>query len=228
MPNATVVLDLEVVPQEAHAERLINEPFDEAAFTPRNGATKEDTIKRQIEEAREEWDAGRMDRVDDLCLSPRTGRIVCASFAPEYEPILAVDACDERHLLEMLWRELEAARLVVGFGIWGFDWPYFVMRSAMLGVRPTRPVQPFMRRYSYQPLFDVRMAAANWDMRATGTLSDYAAAFGVSTAQTVSGADVPRLHRENRHDLIAQHCRDDVQETYAIYQRLAPFFLSGA
>lgn len=224
MPNV-VVLDLETVATDAAADAVLSAPFNPAAFVPKNGATKPETIARQLEDAEKEWEVGKLARVDQLALSPRTGRIVCVGMHTTgvCEPMLAPTEAGEQGLLECAWQLLADAAPLATYNGLVFDVPFLVIRSALLGVKPSRDAAPLLRRYSTAPHFDVRAVLGNWDKFADGKQSDWAAAFGLPT-QLTSGANVGALHRAGDHVAIAAHCTADVLEVWAIYHRLAPFF----
>lgn len=129
-------------------------------------------------------------------------------------------------MLDLVWHDLREASLVISFAGIVFDIPFIVQRSALLGLTPLLPrggVGALLRRYTTDRHFDVRAILCNWDFRTPGTKDDWARAFALD-AQTVTGADVGRLHREGKHGEIGQHCADDCRQTYAMYRRLSPFF----
>lgn len=230
MPDKRVVtFDLETVAANAHAERILAEPWAEASFAPRGGAVKAETIARQKEEAEAEFNASRLTRVDACALSPRTGRVVCAGISVNgYKPFVlrAPEELDERRLLASVWADILSSSLLVTWNGFAFDLPYLVVRSVLSGVRHDAigdRVAPLLWRYNYAPHFDVRMALAAWDMRAQGTRAEWAAAFGFAP-QAWDGSAIGALHRAGDHDTIAKHCGDDVSETYAMFTRLAPFY----
>jgi len=227
--SRTITFDIETVATDAATEAVLTAPFDEAAFTPKGGATKPETIARQLEEARAEWETGKLARVDALALSPRTGRIVCAgTSANGSEPIVlrAVQEATESSVLFGAWADILSGALLVSFNGLAFDLAFLVTRSVLLGVRPAGigpRVAPLFRRYSYAPHFDVRMVLSNWDQRASGTRAEWAAAFGLKP-QTLDGSAVGALHRAGDHDAIVKHCSADVSETYHMFTQLAPFY----
>jgi predicted PolB exonuclease-like 3'-5' exonuclease len=211
-------------------------PFPADTWTPKNGASKPETIARQKEEAEAEWESTKPERIDALALSPRTGRIVVAGVKigdGVGMPITAASEKDEAGLLEDVWAYVLQSAPLVSFGGLDFDMPFLCTRSALLGVRPVANslshvgVTPFLRRYVYDRHVDIRMLLANWDRHAHGTKSEWAAAFGLP-AQEHSGADVGRLYRAGDFAAIARHCVADLNETWAMYTALAPLYLGRA
>lgn len=198
-----VTLDLETVPLEQHVGMMLPEP---------------DETPQAFE-----------DRMGKLALSPRTGRVVVAcAKSRELPPVdmVAHLESDEAELLAWAWHVIRRADVVVTFNGLPFDLPFLVVRSALLKVPPSRAVQPLLVRYRTRPHFDVRAWLTNWAYgdQARGTKAEWAAAFSYPV-QTGTGADVGRWYHEKRFDLIVQHCKADVDETFGMYQRLLPYFV---
>lgn len=228
--NAVLTFDLETVGQAAHVERVMSERFDPDTFTPKHGAKDPAKIAKQLEEAETEHEASKAARCAELALSPRTGRVVVVGWQINDVgalPITAAHDDDEEDILRDLWDLIRGAAQLVTFNGHSYDLPFLVTRSVLLGVEPTLTagqIAPFFRRYTHRPHADVRMMLCNWDMRAHGKKSDWAAAFGMPP-QAVTGADVWRLYQAGDLATIAKHACDDVAETYQMFERLRPYYL---
>lgn len=173
-----------------------------------------------------------------LALSPRTGRILVGGVhEPSEDPDLFPDPYTfvaepehhERDLIVGLWARIRRAiqddRPVVTFNGHSFDFPFLLIRSAILGVDPglsSRALSDLRRRYTFRPHYDVRMALTNWDNRAKGTLDEWARAFGVPVADPLvsGGADVFDVWCQAQYDTIRAHCMSDLTVTAALYAKI--------
>jgi hypothetical protein len=231
-----ITLDLETCCQDRHAEAIMAAPFPADTWSPPANYKDPAKIAEKKAQAEAEWEASKLERIDALALSPRTGRIVVAGVKIADGvgmPITAASEKDEAGLLEDVWAYVLQAAPLVTFSGFTFDIPFLTIRSVLLGVRPDMKVfshvgvTPLLRRYTFDRHADVRMMLTSWDTRAPGTKSEWAAAFGLP-AQEHSGADVGRLYRAGDFAAIARHCVADLNETWAMYTALAPLYLGRA
>lgn len=109
-------------------------PFDESKVALGN-AKLPDTVSRIIEEARSTH--GDL-AVSTGALSPEYGRIAIAGALTEGDKPYSFYNEDERLILESAWHLVDSSirdtYLIVGFNIKGFDLPFMVKRSWILGV----------------------------------------------------------------------------------------------
>lgn len=214
------VLDLETVPLVDAHEQVLGETFDPARhFKPERGATKEETLRRQMEEQATAWEEERALRAARLGLSPLTGRIA------SYKGEVAKSAEDERDLIALAFLDMVQSSVTVTFNGLGFDLPFLVKRAAILQV----PVPPglylsnYRKRYTIAPHCDLYMHLGDWDRYAAGTLTHWAETFAISVAGTGSGADVYGWWLNGAWDLIAAHNDEDIRVTGLLYERLYPY-----
>lgn len=223
--TAPLCFDLETVPLASSLG--ISYPDDERTAP----ANFKDPVKIADwkERDREKWTS---EIAKTAALNPRLGRIVCVGGAScdsdGHFVCLAQNEASERGLLESLWSEIANANgQIVTFNGLGFDVPYFLFRSMANGVKPTVPaktIRDWNRRYSFGPHYDVRAVLTGWDSRATGKLTDWAESLGCNVPQTVSGKDIHTLYQAGDFDAIAGHCRDDVQTTKSLYDRVSSVY----
>lgn len=214
-----LVFDVECIPLAAS----MAEPYPEEERTPPGNYKSEEAIAKWRAADREKWDA---ERVKAYSLSPRTGRVVCIGYGntdgDSHAQLAKVEA-DEYALLCGFWKLVRQSPVIVGFNSHGFDFPFLLIRSLILGVEPGVRVADYLRRYTYTPHFDVRMALTGWDVRQPGTLADWAKAFGVA-GKSGHGSEVYGMVLEGRWDDLSNYCLADVAVTRALAQRVGPAY----
>lgn len=211
--------DIETVP----TARALALPYPAEDRQPPASYKKPESIAEWRVNDRAAWET---DRIKGYSLSPLTGRVVCVGMAwhdydggLQRDSLLAVSDADERVLLGDFWARMRTAEKGVTFNGIGFDAPFMLLRSAILGVLPSIDARELLKRYSYEFHYDVRMALTSWDMRARGTLNDACAAFGIP-GKSGSGADVWPLVQAGRFDDLAEYAMDDAERTLTLYDRL--------
>jgi len=225
----TLVVDIETVPTDAHRDAVRAEPYP--TFSAPSNYKDPVKIAESIKAQAEAWLAGHEQRIAEGALDPRTGRIVCLGLGGiadlSLQVVPTITEADERFTLGTLWSEIArvSGRVVTFNG--SFDLRFLVIRSLILGVKPTilpRTIRDWFRRYTTHPHFDCRAVLTNWDDRQKGTLGDWCKVLGIPHDDTVKGADVYGLYQAENFDAIAAHCRSDCAATAALYAKLAPFY----
>lgn len=194
-------------------------------------------------------------------LNPLTGKVVCiGTFVHETKKgaalYLASEASedvieengmtmrykaftDETALMQHFWNGLEGKyRSVVTFNGRNFDCPFLMLRSAVLGIRPSVNM----------------MAGTRWEFKVGGSASDrysgiehvdlqdklcfgqgfeksgatrkfnldfYTKSFGIASpkSETIAGDKVPQFFKDGRHREIAEYCMRDVVATSELYEK---------
>lgn len=132
----------------------------------------------------------------------------------------------EAQILEKFWSFLGVDDRFITFNGRQFDGPYLMIRSAILGVKPTRDVVG--KRYQFHPNCDLREV-----LNFQGTVNprqmrfnlDLACkAFGITSSKSdgMDGRSVEHLYRAGKHEEIATYCLEDVRATAELYQKIAP------
>lgn len=194
-------------------------------------------------------------KIDELALSPITGRIVCIGmkFVKKTdegirERMVAYSVDDsmddeverreellpsgttciyssERVMLENFWRMLAQNKSVtlISFNGRNFDAPYLMLRSALLGIRPSRNVMDGTR-FSYSNHIDLLDKLTYYSGASTGAtrrfnFDFYAKAFGITSpkAAGVDGSKVGELFAAGKTADIAEYCLRDVQATWDLF-----------
>jgi predicted PolB exonuclease-like 3'-5' exonuclease len=179
-------------------------------------------------------------------LSPFTGRIVaigvvnvdtgrsCAIYeVPGQEEVITRKEGDrtlisgnEKQVLQKFWEYMRPEDRFISFNGRQFDGPFLMIRSAILGLQPTRDLVG--KRYQFHPNCDLREA-----LNFQGTVNsrqmkfnlDLACkAFGVTSSKSdgMDGRSVEMMYRAGRYEDIATYCLEDVRATAELYQKLAP------
>lgn len=133
---------------------------------------------------------------------------------------------DERALLTRFWEMLDRKRpRLVSFNGRTYDGPILMIRSAQLGIAPSRHLVP--NRYNISEhcdLLDVFRFMGAWMQRYT--LDYWCRRFDVESPKgSVDGSQVGRLYREGRIDEIGEYCLRDVRATGELYAKVAPTLL---
>lgn len=179
-------------------------------------------------------------------LSPFTGRIVCIGVmnvdtgrscalyeVPGQEEVITRKEDDrtfisgtEKQILEKFWEFMRAEDRFISFNGRQFDGPFLMIRSAILGVTPTRDLVG--KRYQFHPNCDLREV-----LNFQGTLNprqmrfnlDLACkAFGITSSKSdgMDGRAVEIQYRAGKYEDIANYCLEDVRATAELYLKLAP------
>ena len=226
----TLVFDIETIGEE----------WDALDETTQHMLTRwiDRTVKNDEEHA-----AQLADLQDGLGFSPLTGSIVAiglhdleqekgvvyyrrkdASNADLSEGNATLKVRSEKEMLEDFWAGAKAYDTFVTFNGRGFDVPFLLLRSAILGVQPTRDMMD--GRYLYQ-----QKGAKHIDLAdqlsfygavfRKASLHLYCRAFGIESpkAAGVTGDDVSALFREGKCEEIARYNVRDIVATAELYKK---------
>jgi hypothetical protein len=215
-----LAIDIETIPTEA-AMAL---PYPEADRQPPGSMSKPETIAAWREKDRAAWE---VDRVKAYSLNPRLGRVAAIGYAESSDPAeagsdIVRSELAEAEVLGGMWEYLGSVGTIATFNGLGFDLPFLVTRSIILGVTPVN-VADYLRRYQVARHLDCRMVLTNWDQFAKGTMDDWLAALGLP-AKTGNGGDVYALVQAGDWDKVRDYAASDAHLTYLMAERLAPWW----
>jgi len=214
---AICYFDIETVGRQA-AEALLREPRPDARLTDAVKITADVEKKRQ-------QDIGK------LSLDPYGARIVMLAWhrtGRDGEPIHCYSCPtedEEAAGLRLLLSDVQTADLC-GYNIRAFDLPVIMARCRLLGVPyPYRWDAPKWLRYGSDvlDLFEVvTFGAAKYDDHVISrSLTSMCKVFGLDVAEDdLPGRLVAQAVREGKWDLIAEHCRRDVERVMLLGQKL--------
>ena len=150
--------------------------------------------------------------------------------APEHEwekvPNSKIFRGEEREILEKFWatvaRPKGLGRLprLVSYNGRGYDGPMLTVRSAQLGVQPSRNMVP--KRWDMSEHCDL-MEVFNFQgtVRDNYSLEYWCRRFDVESPKgSIDGSQVARVYRAGRVDDIGEYCLRDVRATAQLFQKL--------
>lgn len=213
-----LTFDIETVPV---ASALAAE-YPKDRRSPPSNYKSEDAIAKWYATDEASWREGR---ISECSLSPRLGRVVAIGWVVGGQSgvDVAETEADERATLQRFWEHVRVARQVAGFNSHGFDFPFLLTRSLILGIAPGIDVTGYLRRYTHTPHFDVRMALTGWDSRQTGTLQDWCDAFGIA-GKIGSGSEVYGMVTRGEWDKLVAYAAADVEATAHLVAKVGPTF----
>jgi len=125
----------------------------------------------------------------------------------------------EAELLRQFWRIAGSAGTLISYNGRSFDGPYLMIRSAMLGVAPTRNLVPY--RYSFKEHCDLAEVLTFHRSRPMDRFDFWCRQFGIASPKTsLKGSEVAQAYREGRLSEIARYALSDARATAELYQRL--------
>ncbi len=133
---------------------------------------------------------------------------------------------DERALLTRFWDivgksvEKQGLPLLVTFNGRGYDGPILMIRSAQLGVRPSRQLVGY--RYDIREHCDLAdVLTFQGTTRENYKLDYWCRRFDIESPKGgIDGSQVGRAYRDGRIEDIGEYCLRDVRATAALYRKL--------
>lgn len=173
---------------------------------------------------------------ESLALSPLTGEIVAIGmFNPDtqkgvlyYQDISGSEdfskdgvnfkVATEREMLEFFWQDIEKYKQVVTFNGRTFDGPFLHLRSAILGIRPTRNLVPY--RYDYKLHCDLLDQLSYYGASRRFNLDFYTKSFGIRSPKEegIDGSMISAMFKAGRQKEIAEYCARDIKATAKLYE----------
>jgi DNA polymerase elongation subunit (family B) len=125
---------------------------------------------------------------------------------------------EERDILEGFWKTISHYSQFVTFNGRSFDCPFLMIRSAILGIRPSRNLMVY--RYGANEHCDLLEQLSFYGAFRKFNLDFYCKSFGIkSPKEDVSGLDMGPLFTAGRYREIAEYCLGDVKATAELFQR---------
>lgn len=224
---ATVVFDIET-------SGFLPETFDKAQID----YLMKTAEKEENDEKREQM---RAELIKQLNLWPLTAQVVaiallnvesgngislyCADEESETEKkegektFLYVSG-DEKKVLEKFWEYIVKFDEFVTFNGRSFDCPFVMLRSATLGIRPSRDLMAGTR-YNMVHHVDLLEELTYHGVTRKFNLDFYCKAFGIESPKShgITGYDINDYFRGKRYTEIAEYCMGDVIATAELYRK---------
>ena len=149
--------------------------------------------------------------------------------APKQEPTFSEDrmtdfvSCSEPEMLQEFWKTVTHYSQFITFNGRTFDCPFLMLRSAILGIKPTRNLLPY--RYSANEHCDLMEQLTFYGIFRKFNLDFYCKGFGIKSpkASGITGLDLGTLFNEGRFLEIAEYCLGDVKATTELFHRWQAF-----
>jgi len=186
----------------------------------------------------------RMETIQKMSLNPFTAHTIAIGMlnpdsdqgkvlydAPTGEPRFSADgrvefiACQEHQMLEEFWKTISHYNQFITFNGRSFDGPFLLLRSTMLGIRPTKNLLP--NRYYVNEHCDLLDQLTFYGAIRRFNLDFYCKSFGIKSPKSggITGLDLGGLYSEGRFFEIADYCLGDVRATADLYQRWRSYLL---
>lgn len=145
-------------------------------------------------------------------LDPRLNRIIVwgeGNLDGDQWPEVLTTEDDERRRLAQFWTWYDNCHdEMIGFNLLSFDLPTIIMRSWLLGVKPSLTE---VSRYRPGRIVDLRMRLGFGDPFAPGSCDWWCKRFGITVEDAHSGADVAALYAAKDYTAILAHCDADLE-----------------
>ncbi len=125
----------------------------------------------------------------------------------------------EPELLRQFWNDLVHYEQFITFNGRGFDCPFLMLRSAMLGVQPTRNLMPY--RYDSKIHCDLLEQLTFYGALRKFNLDFYCKSFAIESPKShgITGLDLGELFRQKKFRQIAEYNLGDLQATAELFRR---------
>ncbi|MFW6048713.1 MAG: ribonuclease H-like domain-containing protein [Candidatus Bipolaricaulota bacterium] len=192
---------------------------------------------------------GRTDRTEEetkdrLALNPGTGRVVAIGMwrpdedkggllleteadSPEAEWVSLEDnrsiyRGSETQILEEFWRYVSSGvGRIITYNGRAFDGPFLTLRSALLGVKPTRSFLPY--RYSFRRHCDLAEVVSFHGARGLETLDFWCRRAGIGSPKSeLDGSQVGAAYQRGEIEKIGEYCLRDARATAKLFEVLKP------
>ncbi len=132
----------------------------------------------------------------------------------------------EAEMLAAFWSRIQHYGKIVTYCGRTYDGPVLMIRSAMLGITPSRNLVP--PRYDRSEHVDLmEVLTFQGALRDRFSLEYWCRRFGIESPKVMlDGSQVERSYRDGQLDLIADYCLRDCRATAELYERLAPTLLA--
>lgn len=124
----------------------------------------------------------------------------------------------EKDMIQSFWRIVDFTDQVITFNGRNFDIPFLMIRSAILGIRPTKNLMG--NRFNSSTHIDLLEQLTFYGTTRKFNLDFYCHAFSIESPKSkgISGMEVKTLYDAGRIKDIAVYCAEDVKATYQLFR----------
>ncbi|MCB0731279.1 MAG: ribonuclease H-like domain-containing protein [Ignavibacteriae bacterium] len=125
---------------------------------------------------------------------------------------------EETEILNLFWQYISKTDKVITFNGRNFDIPFLMLRSAMLGIKPS--INLISNRYNITHHIDLLDQFTFYGITRKFNLDFYCHAFGIKSpkAKGITGMEIKELYKAGKEKDIAIYCAEDVMATYELYK----------
>nr|BAL56647.1 hypothetical conserved protein [uncultured Acetothermia bacterium]BAL59316.1 hypothetical conserved protein [Candidatus Acetothermum autotrophicum] len=132
------------------------------------------------------------------------------------DTLIEYESGSETEILKKFWEDVRSYKQLITFNGRGFDCPFLMLRSALLGIKPSRNL---MLARSDAEHIDLLEKLTFYGAIRKFNLDFYCKAFGIpSPKERLSGPQINTLFAEGKYREIAEYCFDDVRATAELYR----------
>ncbi|MDI6767655.1 MAG: ribonuclease H-like domain-containing protein [Bacteroidota bacterium] len=130
---------------------------------------------------------------------------------------------DEKEILTNFWDTIQHYKQYITFNGRTFDNPFIMLRSAIIGIQPTRNLIPY--RYDSSEHCDLLDQLTFYGAMRKFNLDFYCKSFGIKSPKSegTTGLDLGPLYHEGKFRQIAEYCLGDVIATAHLFNRWNEF-----
>ncbi len=133
-----------------------------------------------------------------------------------------VEVENEKELLEKFWEDIKKFRQFITFNGRAFDCPFLILRSGILGVKPSRDLMT--HRYESEIHIDLLELLTFHGIVRKFNLDFYAKIFGIESPKAMmNGLEVKKMFTEGEGLEIAKYCHGDLVATEKLWERWRDF-----
>jgi 3'-5' exonuclease len=133
----------------------------------------------------------------------------------------------EADLLKQFWQDLIHYEQFITFNGRGFDCPFLMLRSAILGIQPSRNLMPY--RYDSKIHCDLLEQFTFYGALRKFNLDFYCKSFGIESPKShgITGLDLQELFEQKRFREIAEYNLGDLKATAELFRRWESYLNVG-
>ncbi len=220
----TFIIDIETIPQDLN---MMSEPIRQQLL--KYSETPEDTEHTKAQMAL--WaPTNQIVAIGVLEVKSGRGAVYYQDNGKKTIPFrdgnIVYRSGSEKEILERFWRVMLKSNQFVTFNGRSLDCPVLMLRSAFLGVRPSKNLMPY--RYSSDIHIDLQEQLSFYHATKFFSLDMYCRSFGITMPNVgMTGHDMKSEYERGEHQRIARHCAGHLigtKELYLKWKDLLAFF----